>query len=422
MYDPIIVVGPGRCGSSTVAGMLRDMGVDMGQRFRPADEQNPNGYWEDLDFRDLNQRFLDGHISRLDFTTQLCQLGMDRRRRLHPWGFKDPRIADLIEPYLALFPRALFVRCKRPIEDVISSHRRCYAWEEEYARHRLLQREAKLDTFVDSALRKIDVPIETLDTTAKEGLGKILNEQFFPSQSASQPNVMVSIPHTSNIQAGTTGAAVRLMCTSERVSRGLRLSYKKPYVHNLHTLAKTMLDDGFDYWFNMDSDNAPFENCDPLDLVWADLDVVGCLYPLWQNRQHCVKPPFLMSAFRRTGEHFFPIMDVCHGLVEVDAIASGCMLIARRVIEKMKAPFLREWDPDSGLVTRGTDMAFCTRAKQAGFRVWSHMDYKAHHFNTIDLVEAIEALWMYAQNMGALQGNAPPISLPREPQHAQALQ
>jgi hypothetical protein len=52
----IVVLGPGRCGTSTLARGLIALGVEFGDRLKPAMRKNPRGFFEDLDLLDLNYR------------------------------------------------------------------------------------------------------------------------------------------------------------------------------------------------------------------------------------------------------------------------------------------------------------------------------------------------------------------------------
>ncbi len=52
----IAVLGPGRCGTSTVARGLISLGVPFGDRLKPAARKNPRGFFEDLDLLDINYR------------------------------------------------------------------------------------------------------------------------------------------------------------------------------------------------------------------------------------------------------------------------------------------------------------------------------------------------------------------------------
>src|SRR5713226_257349 len=64
----LIVTGMHRSGTSFVASLLAAWNVRMGEQLVPADRGNPAGYFEDVDFLELNRRILlactpqeDGH-------------------------------------------------------------------------------------------------------------------------------------------------------------------------------------------------------------------------------------------------------------------------------------------------------------------------------------------------------------------------
>ncbi len=143
----------------------------------------------------------------------------------------------------------------------------------------------------------------------------------------------------------------------------------------------------------MDDDNPPLRN--PLDLVSLDLDVVGLPTPVW----HCDGEtfPYYPNAMRKVKDGYKPITveGVPTGLVEVDAVGTGCCLIARRVLVELftrcegnpaEAPFMRRWN-DRGLVEAGNDFAFCDRARAAGFRVWAHFGFECDHYKELPLRE-----------------------------------
>ncbi len=157
---PILVLGPGRCGSSTVAKWLIDLGVNMGARFRAADAINPHGYWEDLDWRDLNAAYLDRVIPE-DWYCWLAER-LYRERAWRPaapvghdaneWGMKDPRLCDT----LALLQRRVFgiftevfqprfIRLRRDPEDVAASMTRCFGFPHEEVMRVIRKRAYLLD-------------------------------------------------------------------------------------------------------------------------------------------------------------------------------------------------------------------------------------------------------------------------------------
>lgn len=55
----VVLLGATRSGTSVTAGVLAGLGVDLGSDLRPADRQNPFGYFEDRDFLRLNGRILE---------------------------------------------------------------------------------------------------------------------------------------------------------------------------------------------------------------------------------------------------------------------------------------------------------------------------------------------------------------------------
>ncbi|HWA51265.1 MAG TPA: hypothetical protein VG742_23555 [Dongiaceae bacterium] len=52
----IAVLGPGRCGTSTIARGLISLDIAFGHRLKPAARKNPRGFFEDLDLLDINYR------------------------------------------------------------------------------------------------------------------------------------------------------------------------------------------------------------------------------------------------------------------------------------------------------------------------------------------------------------------------------
>ena len=119
-----------RSGTSLVASSLAGAGIAFGTRLLPGDELNPPGYFEDLDFLDLDRRMLaaaatpdDGGHPDWGWTegerleAAAFEAHRDEARRLvaereagdRPWGFKDPRAALLLDFWLSLAPEARFV-------------------------------------------------------------------------------------------------------------------------------------------------------------------------------------------------------------------------------------------------------------------------------------------------------------------------
>ena len=178
----------------------------------------------------------------------------------------------------------------------------------------------------------------------------------------------------------------------------------KPYVNNLHHIVNDFINDNYDFWLNIDSDNPPIHN--PLDLVELNRDVIGLPTPIWhfKDEKKGERPVYWnaydydssVDAYR---EHINRA-----GLQKVDAIGTGCFLVHRRVFknkELQKGAFMRKWNED-GTMNKGNDISFCERVRSQGFEIYCHYDYPCGHFSEIELNEVVKAFrGMYE---GAING------------------
>ena len=146
----IIVLGPGRCGSSTVARILHNhLQIPMGSRFRSPDDSNLNGFFEDLDFRDLNHCVLNNQFSKEHFQERIDQLIAKRQERWGdtPWGIKDPRICHLWPHYRKHF--AKYIVCTRRPQLIVRSMMANYGWSENESKQLLTTRLAGIDKLLE---------------------------------------------------------------------------------------------------------------------------------------------------------------------------------------------------------------------------------------------------------------------------------
>lgn len=113
----LIVTGMHRSGTSFVASLLEAWNVRMGDELLPADRGNPAGYFEDVDFLELNRRILvactppeDGHrdwgwteseafdaMQLPAYRDAAAALVATRDRAGRAWGWKDPRTSMLLD-------------------------------------------------------------------------------------------------------------------------------------------------------------------------------------------------------------------------------------------------------------------------------------------------------------------------------------
>lgn len=128
-----IVLGMHRSATSLIAKGLHLAGVNMGTNMLPPDSGNPHGYWEDLDFLNLNKmilRLAGGNWynvpdeqkilevgERADVRGQIKELIEKRYAENDLWGFKDPRTTltiKVIQPFLK--EHFFYVAFRNPVE------------------------------------------------------------------------------------------------------------------------------------------------------------------------------------------------------------------------------------------------------------------------------------------------------------------
>ena len=139
---PVAIVGMHRSGTSMVAKLLQQSGLHLGDEahLMPPAEENPEGFYEHLDFVRLNDEILNAAGAGWDcppaagFNWNAVALDLFRERAEQlagtldagrPWGWKDPR-TSLTIPFWrsAIGPMRVIAVVRNPLEVVTSLHRR----------------------------------------------------------------------------------------------------------------------------------------------------------------------------------------------------------------------------------------------------------------------------------------------------------
>lgn len=161
------------------------------------------------------------------------------------------------------------------------------------------------------------------------------------------------------------------------------LTWSNPISSNRNLITKRFLQTDCEWLLMLDDDVVP--HCNPAELVYADKDVVGFPARVRSNGRTIV-----WTAYRDhpSGEHYAAVdltqLDDIMDLMEVEIVGTGCILIHRRVLEVLKAPFHSEFDED-GIQIYGTDFAFCRKARNAGFHVFTAPNYICEHYKEVGL-------------------------------------
>ena len=113
----------------------------------------------------------------------------------------------------------------------------------------------------------------------------------------------------------------------------------------------------------------------------GEVDIVGAPYPIIRVEGAIPFPCALEYDAAHDTYRTLPDPFGRTGLVKVDAIGTGCMAIARRVLEHpdLQIPF-RIGTDEYGQLRMSEDVQFCHAAREAGFSVWADFDQRPDHF------------------------------------------
>ena len=159
----ILVLGTGRCGTSVVAKILHNNGVNMGKMF--LDEQHgntPQPLNEDTNYED--SEFLDMHMRHVKMREPFRVF-----EREEPFGLKDPNMPshpELMQKYLDMKPRIIL--CTRDKNDTIKSFIKTYGYSREKATGIYNERATNLMKV------KPDLVIDCYDTDKEEKIKKFI--------------------------------------------------------------------------------------------------------------------------------------------------------------------------------------------------------------------------------------------------------
>jgi hypothetical protein len=191
-----------------------------------------------------------------------------------------------------------------------------------------------------------------------------------------------------------------------------------PTEYARNVLCKHFLDSDAEYIWFIDTDTIPDDNWHKLFEV--DEDIVAGVYPIGRQEKGNRVLAVDWGFYDKSDEHEWgwiakPLEAYKNDeVVDVDAAATGCMLIKRKVIEHFakNAPLDPDGTPEifrwpkypSGKSITSDDFDFCKRAKASGFGIkvhtgvrWGHLKFK----DLKDVYEQLKSAWMagYEESM-----------------------
>lgn len=207
--------------------------------------------------------------------------------------------------------------------------------------------------------------------------------------------VFVALLNIGEVRAGLESSLQKWMREkTDKYTFNFFIRKEVPTSSNRNHIVKDFLAGDWDYLAMFDSDNYPIRN--PFDLLDYDKDVIGMVYPGWGDnglRFHVYK------EVEQNGKYVFIQYppEKRHGLMRVDAVATGGIFIKRGVLQGLIAPFNYQFDLD-GVVTMSDDVNFCNSCNRAGFEIWVNWDYLSDHYKTISLLQVAELIIKAAES------------------------
>lgn len=165
------------------------------------------------------------------------------------------------------------------------------------------------------------------------------------------------------------------------------LTYSHPICSNRSLITKRFLETDCTHLLMIDCDVVPIHN--PAELVFANQDIVGSPARVRRGRDDGYTVDWV--AYSKTDKGYLPIpmetIDAKIDLLEVDVVGTGCIMIKRKVLETLKPiGWIIKFD-EIGNCVSGTDFAFCERAKEAGFHVYTTPNRLCEHFKELGMLE-----------------------------------
>lgn len=150
-----------------------------------------------------------------------------------------------------------------------------------------------------------------------------------------------------------------------------------------------------DKWLLMiDDDNPPLRN--PLELIDLNKDAICLPTMMWRG----IGAPqgnegLAFNVYRKIKNGWMTMnYDGKNKLFSADRIGTGCILLKRSMLEKMKddAPFISSVDKKTGIRSQGEDISFSDKAKKYGYKLWGHWDYVCSHYKEVDLLDVAQLI------------------------------
>lgn len=169
-------------------------------------------------------------------------------------------------------------------------------------------------------------------------------------------------------------------------------SYKQPIDANRNEMVKSFLDNPDNEWLYM-NDNDVVPPTTILSMIEHDKPVVSGTVCI---RKTAVPEPVIFKErggrYRRVSvsEYEDDVRD--DGLLEVDGVGTGALLIRRDVLEQVEPPWFKFKYNEFGGLELGEDFAFSQKLKDNDVPMYVDTEQICRHFKTVELSEFARAV------------------------------
>lgn len=136
----LFITGPGRCGTSALAGSLKILGLNFGKNLLRAAPENPKGFFEDKVFKAINYDLILKNGGDWDKPPQTIEPIPEIERRMKSFvnkyipraritALKDPKLCLTLHLWKRYFDRLDIIYCERQPDEIAESLRRVHGIE-----------------------------------------------------------------------------------------------------------------------------------------------------------------------------------------------------------------------------------------------------------------------------------------------------
>jgi len=185
----VVILGMHRSGTSMVAGIIQQLGVDIGEDLLEPSIDNPYGHFENKQFYEINKRILatcGGDWSSPPSSEIIMQqnnlyskeiMDLIDKNKSELWGWKDPRTILTIDLFLPYLENPFFIVCSRNNSDIVSSLKKRDGLEVEKSLELIETYNKRIESFFKnhSNLKKLDLSYEKIRKNPRMEIEKIIN-------------------------------------------------------------------------------------------------------------------------------------------------------------------------------------------------------------------------------------------------------